>query len=392
MLSPLNKSILTVVFGCFVCSQVHAFDLGPVEIHGYVASGYYRSFGNNYGDPDSKDGSIDFYETALNYNYSAGSWFTMGQAISRDIGEMAINEEGLALDYLLLGANILNTSSFDLQFRLGQIKTPYGTMDTADTPTTRNYPLEGQASRNLYLRSRGLVFDATYMSDIGDFDLNLGYLRPEIDAEKALNLSSSVYYVSHKSHFNPVLRLKWTSIDRDISVTYSSMQYKVDHAFNEEVPFQTIHASVYGPGSRYQQLSADLLFDRFKFTAMYENTESSSDWKLQSSLGPVYYQGPIIKSDIDGYSIRGIYDFTSKLSIGSALSYSRSTSRVGLGPFETSRQKAFQLTLDYGFNQNWSVKSAISHNIGSNSVLSGYNPDGIEENWELFEVEVTYSF
>ncbi len=392
MLSPLNRKILTVVFSWLICGQVFAFDLGPVEIHGYAASGYYRSFGNNVVDPDSKDGSIDFYEAALNYNYSKGRWFTLGQVISRDIGEMAINEESLALDYLLLGANMASSSNFDLQFRLGQIKTPYGTIDTSDIPTTRNSPLEGALGRNLYLRSRGIVFDATYMSDIGDFDINLGILRPEIDGEKALNLSSSVYYVDHEANYNPVLRFKWTSVDRGISVTYSSMHYKVDHSFNEEVPFQTIHASVYGPGSRSQQLSLDLLFDSFKVIATIGNTETNLDWKLQSSLGPIYYQGPVIKSNENGYSIRGIYDFTSKLAIGSAISYSKTSSKVGQGAFNSSRQKSVQFTLDYDFNESWSLKSAISHNIGADSVLSGYNPDGKEENWELFEFQVTYSF
>ena len=406
MLSPLNSKVLTAMLSLLICTQLYAFDVGPVEVHGFISAGYYRSYGNNAIDSDSKDGSIDFYETALNYNYHSGRWFTMGQVISRDIGDAPANEEKLALDYLLFGANIINRSDFDLQFRLGQIKTPYGIMDTSDIPTTRDYPLEGHASRNLFLRSRGIVFDAAYMSEIGDFDVNLGYLYPEVDIERVFDFDDAEYEKGYKPYFNSVLRLKWTSRDRDISVTYSTMKLQYDLDFSEDipeqtvgvppndiyVPAQTINTYVYCNGNRYHQLIASKSFDDFKLSVILGTVKYDQDMKVQSSLGPVFYEGHLFRGRSNDYLIRGTYDFTTKFSSGLAFSYSENVIRENVKPYVSESQRVIQITMDYAFNQKWVIKSAFSHYDGSMGVSKRYNPDGIKEKWNLFEVQITYTF
>ena len=406
MLSPLNSKVLTAMLSLLICTQLYAFDVGPIEVNGFISAGYYRSFGNN-DDHDSNDESTGFHEAAFNYGYSTGRWFSMGQIISRDIGESEVNKEDIALDYLLLGANIFNSSSFDLQFRLGQIKTPYGIMDTSDIPTMRNYPLEGYASRNLYLRSRGGVFDASYMTGIGDFDFNLGYLRPEIDGERALDLSDEVYYDAHKPYFNPVFRLKWSSIDKGIAINYSFMKLQVDHSFIQEVPaFQqhperSIIASIYGPGSCLKKLSAVITFEKFKLITTIEKAKSKLDGELSitSPAKMLLYEGPVSKDKSIGYSVRGIYDFTSRLSIGSAYIYNFIDRKTWFmnGYDVEEKLKTLQLTLDYVVDNNWSVKGAFSHFDGVTSVVSGYNSGDINSNvmkkkWNLFEIQITYSF
>ncbi len=408
MLSPLNRIIFVVYSILLVCGTANSYDIGPVEIHGYVASGYYRTTGNNAIDSDSLDGSIDFYETAINYNYSSGRWFTMGQAISRDVGDAPVNEEKLALDYLLLGANIINRSNFDLQFRLGQIKTPYGTMDTTDIPTTRNYPLEGYAARNLLLRSQGVVFDALFMTHVGDFEINLGYLCPEVDVEKAFDFGRQDFSASYKKYFNHVLRLKWISGDRDISVTYSTMKLQFDLDYSEDVPpmtisvgdppqavhmpAQTIHTYIYCNSNRYHQLIVSKLFENFKLSVTLGTAKFDQDLKIQSSLGPVFYDGPLLRGRSNDYLVRGTYDFTPKFSSGLALGYTKNVIREHVKSYESKSQRVMQITMDYAFNQNWVIKSAFSHYNGSMEVSTKYNPDGIKEKWNLFEVEVTYSF
>ena len=92
-----------------------------IDIHGFLSQGYLKTTEYNYLIHNSKDGSFEFNEAAINFSTSLTDNLRCGlQLFSRDFGDQGNNE--VKLDWAFLDYNLRE----EFGIRAGKIKRPMG--------------------------------------------------------------------------------------------------------------------------------------------------------------------------------------------------------------------------------------------------------------------------
>ncbi len=171
----MNKIIKTLLVGISVLVSMPSQAIilsDSAEIHGFVSQGYIYSPDNPYAGTDSKTGSYNFREIALNGFWEVNDRFRVaGQVLSLRMDEADDGEP--RIDFLL--ADYLAVSNEDATFgiRLGRIKNPLGIYNsTRDIPSARpgmNVPssIYFSSFRDSILATDGLNLYGSFASDVG---------------------------------------------------------------------------------------------------------------------------------------------------------------------------------------------------------------------------------
>lgn len=140
------------------------------DSHAYFAQGYVNSNGNQYYG-DSRTGSFDYHEAAVNAYASYGDQFRVaGQIFTRDAG--ANDNDQPRIDYLFLDWGSKQLKS-DIGIRIGRVRNPLGVYnDVSDVIFTRpsilmpySVYLQGNGLRDLLFSSDGAQF--YYRQNVG---------------------------------------------------------------------------------------------------------------------------------------------------------------------------------------------------------------------------------
>lgn len=161
-----------------------------LDIHGALAQGYLRSYGNSV-RPDSEEGTADFREVVVNgRSLIGGKVLLSGQLIALSDG--AADDGKLRLDYLQLDYLRMLTEHAGVGLRLGRVKNPYGLYNsTRDVvfsrpsiimPTSVYYA--GAGLRNLFFSNDGAQLYALHNGQRFTQDWIVGIARGDSVAKQ----------------------------------------------------------------------------------------------------------------------------------------------------------------------------------------------------------------
>ncbi|THB65801.1 MAG: hypothetical protein D6B27_07910 [Gammaproteobacteria bacterium] len=389
MLYLLNRGVITIIL-LFQVIIASAYELEDVQIHGFIGQGYVYTSGDGERDDDFLGGSTDLFEAGINYSFSSKNWFSTGQLVSRDIGEVPVNEEKLALDFLVLGGRLITSSSLDMQVRLGKIKTPFDNLDMLDIPTARDYIVEGLSRINFDLRSVGAVLDLLWYSGFGSFDVNVGYLRQQVDGKRALKLSDTVDYISHRAGFNPLLRVRWNSPGEMFNIAYSRRVYDFDYSLSEDNPEGLVKLTLNVPHDIYQSLSFAVFWGGSKLQFKRSHIDYNQYYEIRAMQNDFLFFAGNDKGSFDGYNLSYRYDFSQGFSINAALDYGKYKGESGLAmPMLGCYTKIVLAGIDYYIGSGWTLRSNFSH---SKSNVNEIIDPQLGSSVNMFAAEIIYSF
>ena len=146
------------------------------EIHAFASQGYAKSTGNNYLFQDTKHGSFDFSEAAINVTDNLTDRLRMGiQLFARDIGGQQNNYQ-INVDWLYLDYHFQDW----LGLRAGRTKLPFGLynevseIDSAHVPVLLPQSVYPLLNRDLLLAQTGAeLYGYVRIGPLGALDYRL---------------------------------------------------------------------------------------------------------------------------------------------------------------------------------------------------------------------------
>ncbi len=88
----MKKNIITMVILLFGMTSAYALESEKINIHGFIAQGYMQSSDNNF-LADTKDGTFEFNETAINFSTRVTPKLHVGiQFFAHDLGDLGNDE------------------------------------------------------------------------------------------------------------------------------------------------------------------------------------------------------------------------------------------------------------------------------------------------------------
>ncbi|MBN2105245.1 hypothetical protein JW835_14505 [bacterium] len=420
--------MLIVIFGCFESGMAQL----QVSVHGFISQGYIKSTENNY-LLDSKNGSFEFNETAVNFITLVSDNMRLGlQFLARDFGDEG--NHTVLLDWAYGDYNI----SSALGVRMGKIKLRRGLfnqgrdIDLLRTPILLPQGVYDESMRSFSLAMLGIsLYGNTSLFSFGETDyeifggslsipdsksgywkwvLNdlLGYsegsLLPEGTYSQVLDQKvKGEYIMGGAIHWETPLeglKLSFDKIYGKLNMTsrvtaaipvhamddYPLLQIPVDIGIDVTIDEYDTYALQYNFGNLsligeyYRSVYiTDVMFDA---TSMKFNTKL--DWKADSYYGQVAYR------------------FTDWLEAASYYSefYPDRNDRNGKkrlrkGYLEYNYQgwqKDLSLTLRFDLTQNWLLKCEVHQIDGIAQVRSFLDSSSKERFWQLFLLKATYNF
>jgi len=115
-----------LLLGFLVTTALHpcssfAFEMGKLQINGFVSQGYMESNNNSFLDPTSQEGTFQISEIGLTFNIPVSEKLRIGaQLLSSDLGQDGNNE--VTLDWAYGDYRMTDW----LGLRAGKIKLPVG--------------------------------------------------------------------------------------------------------------------------------------------------------------------------------------------------------------------------------------------------------------------------
>ncbi len=182
--STLSMMLVLVLLPC----SLFAFDLGKLQINGFVSQGYMESSNNNFLDPGSQDGTFEINEIGLTFNAPITDKLRIGaQLLSRDLGPDGNND--LSLDWAFGDYRV--TDWFGV--RAGKLKLPVGLYnETRDSDFLRAMAFLPQSVYDEMQRGfmtagyGGAVYGNVPAGGIGDFDYQVFYGQIQVDEDTFL--------------------------------------------------------------------------------------------------------------------------------------------------------------------------------------------------------------
>jgi hypothetical protein len=403
--------LLTLVPG-----SLFAYELGKLQINGFVSQGYLDSSDNNFLDPKSKDGTFRISEVGLTFNAPLTEKLHIGtQALYRILGE----DEDFGIDWAY--GDYRFTDWFGM--RAGKIKLPIGLYnETRDSDFLRPMVFLPQSVYDEMQRSflvAGLgasIYGNIPTKSIGDFDYQLFYGQIDVDeditlVDQGLNIegmdsivkgysggmagvddfdyepdytfaASLVYntaldglrlggtYFKSKGKFNTSINDPLGIFEGEYGVTNFDIDANYDHMYvlsaEYVLPLVTFSAE-------YMQRDNDVkatgiaalpgIGNRYNFV-----TTTSEGWYVMATV-----QVP----PVPGLSVTALYD-----------EFYLDKNDKNDGNF----RKDFGIGTRYDINKNWLVKAEWHSIDGKAMNVDLVNDDPVEEDWSYFTVKTTFNF
>lgn len=384
--------------------SVHAFDVGPVEIHGFASQGYLKSTGNDYLSVPTEKGSFEYNEVGVNFSTNITEKLRLGiQLISRDLGDTGNNE--VKLDWAVADYKWRD----ELGLRFGKVKRPMGLYNEGrDVDMLRTFVLLPQGIYNEGLRdfqnsSEGFgIYGSITAGALGSFDYQsvLGAPSMEASDNKEVKLITALvpgldlddvdlttYYASDSQIIwnTPLtgLRLGGTisfsknKIEAPLPYTLPDGSTTLDLELKEQGSY-TLSVEYQWSGltlaAEYQLMpvKAELNIEGLPFDSMKSESYYASasyrftDWLEAGAYYSVYY---VMRGDDEGEFVE-------------YLGY----------PDYAGWQKEAVVTLRIDLNPNWILKLEGHRINGVGQVFENTDIDDLEEDWSLFAVKTTVSF
>jgi len=169
-------------------TPARAYELGPVDVHGFISQGYLKSSHNNY-LARTKGGTTEFNEAALNVSTELSDKLRVGlQILARDLGDAGNNKVDLDWGY---GDYRWRD---ELGVRIGKVKRPMGLfnegrdMDLLRTSILLPQSVYREDMRDISNAAKGgALYGTIPLGRLGSFDYQHVYGSKDIDLEsKAL--------------------------------------------------------------------------------------------------------------------------------------------------------------------------------------------------------------
>ncbi len=414
-----------IIFILSIFTHVSCFaETNNFTVRGYVSQGYINTAGNNYLG-DNRDGSFDFGEAGLNlYFRPINRIYFSTQLISRNIGDYESGEDDLKLDYGLIGFNLISNNSYDINARFGRFKYSYGLLnDIQDISVATPGILAPQVMYFDYILNTlsldGIQIEQNLrFNDIGSFRFDFMYgknpdeTKRERDAINQFIEDTKPYSDGATGEISSYdgtgsARLMYFSPDNSLLLGYSRTFNDGTLLINVDCPYYSYNNIVDGNTDTF---SVEYVADKWTITSEYHSIFTSNKvTTIIPSLNYYDYFDGEIRSE--AYYLQVTYqlrhDFEAMLryeayfmdkSDTNGSKWANSVGNQSINYYRYS--KDWIVGAKYDINDNFILKSefhiidgaALNYaagNIGSSDNEIG---DGYDRYWNMFIVELTYSF
>ena len=398
-----------------------------LHIHGLIGQGFMMSSANNY-FMDTKDGSVEFNEAAINFTVQIGPRLRGGmQFFSRDFGPNGNNEIFLDWGYLDYRWNDY------LGFRAGKIKRPSGFYNTIrDIDALRTFVLLPQgvydeSIRDFTMSAQGAsVYGNIPLGFAGDLDYEGYYGISNMDPDRSFTkdlfsgiasdigfgiymqmlsmgnlpqgavLNTNVQNASNKMKHSEGLALVWNTPLNGLRLGATRMmgQTRQSATFNYHMLMQNVTITQvtipFVSKVKFKALdvySAEFLWNNLSLAGEYlfMDREITSEGKKRPALKQSSYYG------------QASYRFTSWLEAGTYYSvlYPDADDKEG-EHYDDAKYRAWQkdlcFTLRFDLNDRWLMKFETHFMDGTAQLSESLNPGGCDRDWQLYAVKTSIIF
>ncbi len=398
---PLPVMAFGILF--FTINPAYAYDLGPVEFHGFGSVGYIQSSENNLVE-DSRDGTFEFNEFGVS-------------AATTLFDDIYVGMQLMSLDYGAVGNNnvYVNWALADYQwrdalgFKAGKVKLPLGLYnDIRDYDFLRTPIFLPQALYNENYRE--LMDSYTGGGLYGTFDLGKGgylgydlYYGTERDIDEDGGIARDVtqrnfIFIESTVDYNLGGRLKYHPPVQGLLLALSYNQIETESTSSSTT--MPMDMTVYMPSMKTYIFSAEYSLGNFTVVGEYEII----DGKIERTIDMSAAGRPVVhaESDINAERYYGLlsYRFTDWFTAGMYYSVDvpdtedrDGEKRVERGLADYSAwSKDLAVTARFDITDFWLLKLEYHYVDGVSLLMPIDNPDGFAKSWDYFAVKTTFSF
>ncbi|MDA8139593.1 MAG: hypothetical protein M0036_13165 [Desulfobacteraceae bacterium] len=395
--------LIAVVFMTLSLGAPHgalAYDLGGVQIHGFVSQGFLYSDDYNYLANDTKDGSFEYNEMGINFGKQLTDKLRIGlQLFSRDLGDAANNK--VTVDWAYADYRWQDY----LGLRAGRIKLPMGLYnETRDMDMLRTSIVLPQGIYNDLLRDNLIAINGvglygnTRMGGAGSLDYQalVGVVQtdPDSGVNKLTNdgLSSVQGQVtgSPQNDTSYVGALRWETPLSGLKLGYSIF-YETDVIMPISILDGAIQTSFEGPVT-IQIASIEYTWRNLVVAAEYMHRRADSTILSNQRI-----------TKAESYYLMASYRFNDWFTLGSYYSEfypdteDKDGSEATVNNVPCSHrawEKDLALTLRFDINDYWVFKIEGHSVNGTANVIVLDNPgnDFADSQWYYGAAKLSFSF
>ncbi len=391
-----NKIAVTIIvtgLALFCAASSFAMEEAGIDIHGFVSQGFLKSNEYNYLTHDSKDGSFQYNEMAINFGKSLTDKLRIGvQLFSRDLGDVSNNK--VTLDWAFGDYRFQDW----MGFRAGRIKLPVGFYnETRDVDFLRTSIVMPQSVYPDLLRDTVIAVNGAgmygniAMAGAGSLDYQILVGQMNVDNDSGFQK----YYDSRFKGIGATLNgesdpdiswvgsLRWNTPVDGWALGISAMITDAENHLNVASPLYN------GPASQEVTyttfvFSTEYLWNDLTLAAEYLN------FKTESNI-----LGHEDEVTSQGYYVSGSYRFSELLSLGLYYSiyYPNKDDKDGdtYAHKADAWEKDLALTLRFDINE-YIVFKLEGHMVDGTARATVDNPIRKEDDFTYGAAKVTFSF
>lgn len=404
-----------------------AFELGEIDIHGFVSQTYINSSDQNYLADASQDGSFEFNQVGINFGTDVTEDVRVGlQLFARDQGAFGNNRVTLDWAY---GDWTINDR---IGLRAGRmIQTGGLYSEIKDYDFLRSYTLLPQSVYNAYFREIAASFNGVQI--YGSFDsagagrlsytIGFGGVNVSTDGDIATFLQNATFGGTQIDEVDEV-EVDWTaSINLQYEPPVDGLKFLANYNYVDDITlemstsgltpviplgggvtaFVPFEADIVWESERWDSLilGAQYLWEAWIFDLEYRRSWQRAD-TTTSVTGPTTAQSGTTESEGDTTTSDGGYlgvtwrkDDNWVFGGYASLSWADTDDRSGddRAVDHSAWSHDFAAVLRYDISHSWLAKAEI-HYVNGTAGLDTYNDPGseFEEDWYYFMLRTSYNF
>lgn len=392
----LTKALLPLAV--FFCGQpAIAYQIGDWDLHGTLSQGWIHSEDNNFIE-DSTDGTFDFREFGLNASTSIGERITLGgQLFGRKYG--SIGDDKVYLDWLSATYQLRD----EVGFRIGKLKMPYGLYgDTRDVDSLRTQILLPQgvyaesARGSINSMWGGAVFGTMNSNQWGSLDYSLQLGQSDVNEDSGeldrLASSSALKFDDADDGAAGAIKLLWNTPIQGLrlgtTLSWSEFVLSGPTGNFSSTP-STFEADL--EEQYFLVTSAEYAWNRATLSAEYLHSRSDTKFVLGSDTNSAVQFG----SDASAYYLHADYRATNNMTLGlgySSSSLKDNTRSTSSRTDNNEKQNGYYVSLRYDLTPNIITKVEQHFSNGRAGLFQAENPDGLEDDWSMTLVKISFVF
>lgn len=406
------KSLIFSILGAAIVlsSASTARAENDLQIHGFAAQGFLYSTKNNYMAPNSKDGSFEFNEFALNFGKNLTDDLRVGmQLFARDLGEFG--NDNITVDWAYGDYRWRPW----LGLRAGKIKLPIGLYnETRDMDAARNSIFLPQSvyfelTRDSLLATQGLaLYGRVPLGPLGalPYQVMAGSLSfPSGGSFEALvNASTAGRMTVRPSSNAPNVAgyVEWETPLNGLRFAFSEFYIHWDQTGQTNMdmpvgPGATIPAGALVRNNmkslHIETYSAEFIWRNLTTAAEYTRRRVKMELSLEASgLGApgTYVEIPMKESTDDGFYVSAAYRLKPWFEVGSYYAAMYANADTHSTATASSYIKDIALTLRFDVFGSWIIKAEAHKMYGAmGAIYAGPSPS---KDWWFFAGKLSWSF